>query len=136
VQEAVDTIYTTFKSRVAAGRKMDMAYVDSIAQGRVWSGTLGRSLGLVDRIGTLQDAVNCAARMSATDDYRLVEYPEPKSFLDRILGTYKRSTGSSLKTAVKEEIGEEGFRTWNTHKKVKTMIGTMQTRVPFDLTIE
>jgi protease-4 len=134
VQETVDTIYTTFKSRVAAGRKMDMLYVDSIAQGRVWSGTMGVSLGLVDRIGTLQDAVNCAARMAGTNDYRLVEYPEPKSFLDRILGTYKRSAG--VKAAVKEEIGEEGFRTWNTLKKVKTMIGTMQTRLPFDLTIE
>jgi protease IV len=136
VQETVDTIYTTFKSRVALGRKMDMGYVDSIAQGRVWSGTKGLSLGLVDRIGTLQDAVNCAARMAGTNDYRLVEYPEPKSFLDRILGTYKRSTGSSVKSAVKEELGEEGFRTWNTLKKVKTMIGTMQTRLPFDLTIE
>jgi protease-4 len=74
--------------------------------------------------------------MAGTNDYRLVEYPEPKSFLDRILGTYKRSTGSSVRSAVKEELGEEGFRTWNTLKKVKTMIGTMQTRLPFDLTIE
>jgi len=115
---------------------MDMAYVDSIAQGRVWSGTLGLSLGLVDRIGTLQDAVNCAARMAGTNDYHLEEYPEPKSFLDRILGTYKRSTGSGVKSAVREELGEEGFRTWSTLKKVKTMIGTMQTRLPFDLTIE
>ena len=46
----------------------------------------GAGIGLVDRIGTLQDAIDCAARMAETNDYRLTEYPEPKSFLDRLLG--------------------------------------------------
>ncbi|HEV2482567.1 MAG TPA: signal peptide peptidase SppA [Puia sp.] len=134
IQESIDTIYTDFKTRVADGRKKDLAFVDSIAQGRVWSGTMGLSLGLVDRIGTLQDAIDCAARMAKTSDYRLVEYPEPKSFIDRLLGTYKRSSG--MKAAVKEEIGEDGYRTWITLKKVKSMIGVTETRLPFDLTIE
>jgi protease-4 len=134
VQNMVDTIYTTFKARVAVGRKKDMGYVDSIAQGRVWSGSIGTGLGLVDRIGTLQDAVDCAARMAGTRDYRLVEYPEPKSFLDRLLGTYKRST--NMKAAVRQEIGEEGYRSWITLKKVRSMIGVTETKLPFDLTIE
>ena len=95
---------------------------------------MGVSLGLVDRIGTLQDAIDCAARMAGTSDYRLVEYPEPKSFLDRILGAYKHST--NMKAAVKEEVGEEGYRTWSALKKVKSMIGVAETRLPFDLTIE
>ena len=133
VQNVVDTIYLNFKTRVADGRKKDVGFVDSIAQGRVWSGTSGLSLGLVDRIGTLQDAVDCAARMAKTSDYRLVEYPEPKSFLDRILGTYKRNASVQ---AVKAEIGEEGYRTYTTLKKVKSMIGVTETRLPFDLTIE
>jgi protease-4 len=130
----VDTIYNTFKSRVADGRKMGMGYVDSIAQGRVWSGGSGVGLGLVDRIGTLQDAVDCAARMAHTGDYRLVEYPEPKSWLDRLLGTYKRST--SMKAAVREEIGEENYRSWMTLKKLQRMVGVTETKLPFDLTIE
>lgn len=134
VQGTIDTIYTDFKTRVADGRKKDIGYVDSIAQGRIWSGTMGLSLGLVDRIGTLQDAIDCAARMAKTKDYRLVEYPEPKSFIDRLLGTYKRSSG--MKAAVREEIGEEGYRTWITLKKVKSMIGVTETRLPFDLTID
>jgi protease-4 len=133
VQNVIDTIYHDFKSRVADGRRLDVGYVDSIAQGRVWSGTLGQSLGLVDRIGTLQDAIDCAARMAKTSDYRLVESPEPKSFLDRLLGTYKRNAGMQ---AVKDEIGEDGYRTFITLKKVKSMIGVTETRLPFDLTIE
>jgi len=133
VQNVIDTIYHDFKSRVADGRKKDIGFIDSIAQGRVWSGTLGHSLGLVDRIGTLQEAIDCAARMARTHDYTLVESPEPKSFLERLMGTWKRN--ASIK-AVKDEIGEDGYRTYTTLKKVKSMIGVTQTRLPFDLTIE
>jgi protease-4 len=133
IQNDIDTIYHTFKFRVAQGRGQSMTFIDSIAQGRVWSGTTGLSLGLVDRIGTLQDAIDCAARMGKTSDYRLLEYPEPKSFLDRIIGNYKRS--ASMK-AMKEEMGEDGFRTYMTLKKVKSMVGVAQTRLPFDLVIE
>jgi protease-4 len=134
IQNDVDTIYKDFKTRVSDGRKKPVEFIDSIAQGRVWSGTMGLSLGLVDRIGTLQDAVDCAARMAKTDDYRLVEYPEPKGFLERLLGGYRRSV--SVKSAMKEELGEDGYRTYMTIKKVKAMVGTAQTRLPFDLTIE
>ena len=94
---------------------------------------MGLSLGLVDRIGTLQEAIDCAARMAKTSDYRLVELPEPKSFLDRIIGSYKRS--ASMK-AMKEEVGEEGYRTYTTIKKLKAMVGTMEARLPFDFFVE
>jgi protease-4 len=133
IQNDVDTIYRDFKTRVSDGRKKPMDYIDSIAQGRVWSGTMGQKLGLVDRIGCLQDAVDCAARMAKTDDYRLVEYPEPKGFLDRLLGSYRRSV--SVKS-MKDELGEDGYRMYQTIKKVKSMVGKTQTRMPFDLVIE
>jgi len=63
-----------------------------------------------------------------------LEYPEPKSFIDRLLGTYKRN--ASVQATVRNEIGEEGYRTYTTLKKVKSMIGVAETRLPFDLTIE
>jgi protease-4 len=133
IQNDIDTIYRDFKTRVSDGRKKSMDYIDSIAQGRVWSGTMGQKLGLVDRIGNLQDAIDCAARMAKTNDYRLVEYPEPKGFLDRLLGSYRRSV--SMKS-MKDELGEDGYRTYQTIKKVKSMVGTTQTRLPFELVIE
>ena len=133
IQSEIDTIYHDFKSRVAEGRSKPIGYVDSIAQGRIWSGSKGLALGLVDRIGTLQEAIDCAARMAKTSDYRLKEYPEPKSFIDRLLGNYKRS--ASMK-AMKEELGEDGFRTYTTIKKVKAMVGVTQARMPFDFVVE
>ncbi|HEV3252423.1 MAG TPA: signal peptide peptidase SppA [Puia sp.] len=133
LQNEVDSIYQTFKFRVAEGRKKSVEYVDSIAQGRVWVGEKAVKLGLVDQLGSLQDAVDCAARMARTEDYRLKEYPEPKSLLELILGTYKKSV--SLK-AVKDELGEEGYRTYTTIKRLKAMAGVVQARIPVDFKIE
>jgi len=133
IQDDIDTIYHDFKMRVANGRSKSMDYIDSIAQGRVWSGTKGQSLGLVDRTGTLQDAIDCAARMAGTKDYRLVESPESKGFFDRLISNYKRSV--SMK-AVKDEIGEDSYRTYSTLKKIRLMVGVSQARLPFDLVIE
>ncbi|HEY4209430.1 MAG TPA: signal peptide peptidase SppA [Puia sp.] len=133
LQTDIDSTYLDFKTRVADGRHRGIEYIDSIAQGRVWSGSKGLSIGLVDRIGTLQDAIDCAARMAKTSDYSLREYPEPKNFLDQLLGGYKHTLSAK---AVKEEIGEDGFKTWSIIKKAKSMAGVSQAKLPFDLTIE
>lgn len=95
---------------------------------------MGLRLGLVDRLGTLQDAIDCAARMAKTRDYKLMEYPEPKNILELLMGKYKRTAG--MKAAVREELGEDGYRTWMTLKKIKSMIGVTETRLPFDLNID
>jgi protease-4 len=87
----------------------------------------------VDRIGTLQDAIDCAARLAKTNDYRLKEYPEPKSFLDQLLGGYKKSMSAK---AMKDQLGEEGYKTWITIKKLKASVGIGQAKLPFELTIE
>ncbi len=133
LQSEVDSTYHDFKSRVADGRKKTIGYVDSIGQGRVWSGVIGLRIGLVDRLGSLQDAIDCAARMANTRDYSLKEYPEPRSLLDMLLGGYKKALHTE---AIKEELGSEGFKTYMTIKKVKAMDGITQARLPFDLSIE
>ncbi len=130
LQNEVDSIYLLFKTRVAAGRNKSVAYIDSIAQGRVWSGEKAIQLGLVDRLGGLPDAIACAARMAKLADYRLKEYPEPKGLLDQILGSYKKSV--SVK-AMKEELGEDGYKVYQTIRNVRAMQGVTQARMPFDL---
>lgn len=133
IQSEIDTIYHDFKQRVSDGRGKSMDYIDSIAQGRVWSGVKGKSLGLVDRTGTLQDAIDCAARMAGTKDYRLVESPESKGLLDRLISNYKRSVSMKF---MKDEMGEDGYRTYSTLKKIRSLVGVTQARLPFDLVIE
>jgi protease-4 len=133
LQNEVDGTYHDFKSRVADGRKKTIGYVDSIGQGRVWSGMNGLQIGLVDRLGGLQDAIDCAARMANTRDYSLKEYPEPRSLLDMLLGGYKKTLRLE---SIKEELGEQGFRTYDAIRKVKAMNGITQAKLPFDLSIE
>lgn len=128
LQNSVDSIYHTFKSRVAEGRKKDMDYVDSIAQGRVWTGSRAISVGLVDKIGGLQEAVVCAARMAKLSSYKLREYPEKKNILEQVMDNYKKSVSSSL---VKSEIGVEEYQILQQVKQVRKMVGEPQSRLPF-----
>jgi len=132
LQNDVDSIYLDFKSRVADGRKKDIQYIDSIGQGRVWGGQKARGLGLVDEIGGLQDAVNCAARLAKTSDYRLREYPEPKNFLELLLNDYKETVKMK---SIREDLGDQGLKWYKTMTDIKSMAGVPQMRLPFQLDI-
>jgi protease IV len=129
LQNDVDSIYQTFLTRVSNGRKLNRVHVDSIAQGRVWTGAKGKELGLVDRIGGLQDAINCAARMAKLKDYRTKEFPEPESFLKQIFGNYTQNTRSNI---LQQELGSEGMEIYTSYKKIKQVVGASQARLPFE----
>jgi protease-4 len=127
VQHSIEITYEQFKKRVAEGRKKDVAYIDSIAQGRVWSGDDAINIGLVDRFGGLQDAVNCAARMAKISDYRLREYPEPQNIFDRIFG----SSSDNYSAKMKSELGEENYTILEAAMKIKRIANTEQASLPF-----
>lgn len=77
IQSHVEEGYTLFMTRVAGARKKTLAQVDSIAQGRVWTGSQALKLGLVDKLGNLQDAINyAAAKAKLKEGYAVVGYPE------------------------------------------------------------
>jgi protease-4 len=98
----------------------------------VWTGSRGVMVGLVDRIGTMQDAVDCAARMAKLKEYRTKEYPEKKNFIEQLMSNYKKSVKKDL---IKEEIGGDQFKLLQEIKKVKEMIGIPQARLPFTVEI-
>lgn len=127
VQGSVDRIYLQFKQRVADGRKKDINYIDSIAQGRVWSGEDALRLGLVDRIGSLQDAINCAARMAKLNKYGLREYPESKSWLDNLLNKQKSEPAAMMR----EQLGEEQYKIYAEMLRIKEMTNSTQARLPY-----
>ena len=130
IQASVDTIYKTFTTRVADGRKKDTAYIDSIAQGRVWIGNRAIGVGLVDKTGTLQDAVNCAVRMAKITNYRTREYPEEKSWLEQL--TDQSFSAQGQQKALEKEIGQQQFTLLQKAKQVSEMINIPQARLPFD----
>jgi protease IV len=130
-QSGVDRIYLQFKQRVANGRKKDVNYIDSIAQGRVWSGEDALQLGLVDRIGNLQDAINCAARMAKLDKYGLKEYPESSSWLQNLLHKQKEEPAAMIR----QQLGEEQYKVYNELLRVKEMTKSTQARLPYQFFI-
>ena len=76
-------MYSEFKDKVAEGRKMSVDSVENIAQGRIWSGTRAKEIGLVDEIGSLLDAINIAkqkAGIKRNEVVKIVEYPKPNVF--------------------------------------------------------
>lgn len=133
MQADVDSVYYTFKSRVAEGRKRSVEYIDSIAQGRVWTGSRAIEVGLVDKLGNLQDAIDCAARMGKITTYRLKEYPEHKSLLDQLRDG--ASTNTVKAKMMKDELGEEHYQLLQQMKSIKTWFNVPQARLPFEYTL-
>jgi protease-4 len=127
LQSGVDSVYNTFKSRVAAGRKKNIDYIDSIAQGRVWTGSDAIKVGLVDKIGTLEDAIQSAARMAHVKGYSLKSFPECKSFIDDFIEGYKNEVKVK---SIQQEIGLEQWQLLQQMKSIKQMMGHTQTRLP------
>jgi protease-4 len=87
--------------------------------------------GLIDRFGGLQDAVDCAARLAKTSDYRLREFPAPQNIFDRILG----SSSDNYSSKMKEGLGNENFKIYNELIRIRQMTNTTQTRLPFEFFI-
>ncbi|HSF46187.1 MAG TPA: signal peptide peptidase SppA [Chitinophagaceae bacterium] len=129
IQNQVDMIYADFKQRVADGRNMDTAYVDSIAQGRVWTGTRASKIGLVDRVGGIDDAIRSAAKLAKLKDYQISEYPEPKSPFDELFGSYMSNAQSKM---LEKELGEENVQLLQQVRKIKDNFGKVQARLPFE----
>lgn len=89
LQQEVNRIYHTFVKRVADGRSLTPEQVDSIGQGRVWSGAQAVEIGLVDRLGGIEDAIEAAAQKAGLEDYRIVRYPAIKQPFESFLSSGK-----------------------------------------------
>jgi len=127
LQAGVDSVYYTFKSRVAAGRQKSLDYIDTIAQGRVWTGADAIKVGLVDKIGTLNDALASAAKMAKLKGYSIKSYPETRSFIEEFFEGYKNEVKTK---AIQEEIGIEQWQVLQQLKSIKQIMGQPQARLP------
>ncbi|MDY0986972.1 signal peptide peptidase SppA [Flavobacterium sp. CFBP9031] len=130
--EGVEKVYNTFVTHVAEGRKMTFAQVDSIAQGRVWSGTEALKIGLVDKIGGLNDAIAEAAKIAKVKKYSTQNYPEYEKTLNDLLANLPFAR--SKEAFIKEEIGEENYLLIEQVKKFQKQKG-VQAILPYGINI-
>ncbi|MCL6524119.1 MAG: signal peptide peptidase SppA [Thermoflavifilum sp.] len=127
MQAQVDSVYAIFCQRVAQGRNLPLSVVDSLAQGRVWSGLAAVQNGLADRIGGIDDALQCAARMAHLKNYRLEEYPPVKNIIQKILESFDQSLANA---SLKVKLGD--YYTWYQQwMQLQQQMGNVQARLPF-----
>jgi protease-4 len=105
MQTYVDRGYETFLNIVADGRKMTRDQVHEIAQGRVWLATDALPIKLVDKLGSLDDAVKKAAELAKLSEYHQANYPEPESWYDQLM-KQSENRGTYLDGELRELLGD------------------------------
>jgi protease-4 len=130
LQANIEEGYDIFISHVAEGRNMAKEQVDSIGQGRVWTGENAKEIGLVDQFGGLDFAIQQAAEIAGIEDYRTVSLP---ALPDPFQELFKTGTDNVRVWFLKNELGEK-FRFYEYFKKASQMNG-VYARMPYDLNI-
>lgn len=130
MQNMVEQTYGLFTKRVADGRKMKVAEVDSIGQGRVWAGKDAIAIGLVDKLGSLDDAIAKAAELAKVSNYKLVYYPQQKSFFEKLF----TAKDDEVEMAMKSKLGELYFM-YQGLNQILSREG-VQARMPMEITIQ
>ena len=144
MQASIEKIYETFVNTVAEGRDLRPSYVDSLAQGRVWTGADGLKIGLVDEIGTLEDAIHYAAVTAGDADlsaWNIEAYPKPVSQMESIMEMFGMGEGVSIfskKNAVESAIEGtplegiwKSFKDWDFATSEK-----FYARMPYEIVIK
>lgn len=128
IQTSIEQIYSTFTKRVADGRKMTVAQVDSIGQGRVWAGVDALNLGLVDKLGNIDDAIAKAAELAKISNYSIVYYPKQKDWFTLLF-----SNDDEIESALKAKLG----RLYFTYEGIDHILNCegIQARIPMEITI-
>jgi protease-4 len=132
-QEGVEKIYGVFVKRVADGRKLTTTQVDAIGQGRVWSGQDALKIGLVDKIGGMDEAIQEAARLGKTNKFRTQDFPEYEKEFGDILSKFGLT--QSKESIIKEAVGEQNFEILK-HIKQMTAQKGVQARMAYELKIK
>ncbi|MBQ2919273.1 MAG: signal peptide peptidase SppA [Bacteroidales bacterium] len=133
MQASVEKIYDKFTNIVAAGRDMTVENVDAIAQGRVWTGAEALGIGLVDQIGTIEDAINYAATsiegVTSVNDVQVVAYPKPQTAIEALLESFGQ--GESVFAGTPLEDVETAFSGWT-----EAQSGKMYARIPYEIIVK
>ncbi|PKP04457.1 MAG: signal peptide peptidase SppA, partial [Bacteroidetes bacterium HGW-Bacteroidetes-6] len=129
IQKQIEDIYATFVQRVADGRGITNAEVDSIGQGRIWCGVDALQIGLVDELGGIDYAIAYAAKEAGITEYAIDELPVQKDFITEFVENMQSDTRAA--DIVRSELGDFAplFDAWQR----ATQMSGVQTRLPFFL---
>ena len=130
--KSVEQTYKRFVHFVTENRKKSFEQIDEIGGGRVWSGTRAKQIGLVDELGSLQDAINYAAQKVKLKDYGVTSYPKKMSQFDQIFKSMDEDEISAR--FIKNKIGIEHYKMFDQMTNPKLQEGVMM-KMPFEIKI-
>lgn len=130
LQNYVNNGYALFLKRCADGRGVAVEDIAKIAEGRVWTGSKAKEIGLVDELGDLDKAVEIAAQKAGLADYSVKAYPEEKPLIEKLMDTKKEDY---METMARETFGGH----YNSVKFLRNIgnCDRIQARLPFELNI-
>lgn len=137
MQARVNETYASFLKKVADGRGRTPEEIHEIAQGRVWTGAKAVEIGLVDRIGDLEDAIQSAADLADLNAYRVSEYPVTKDPIQQLLDQFLDLEQTKMRQKqqfIRKQLGE-----WYPYYEFLHEVGTTkgpQARLPFLIPFE
>jgi protease-4 len=131
MQSRTEAYYEMFLNKVAEGRGMTRDAVHAIAQGRIWSGERAVKNGLVDKLGTLEDAIESAATLAGIKEYRIKEYPVFQNPLQKIIADilYPNNENNSSVSALVQSQIPQVMSFWQVVQS-----GEPQARLPWGIT--
>ena len=132
LQSMVEDGYDLFTRRVAEGRGIPQDSVKVIGEGRVWTGRQGLKIGLVDKIGNLEDAITAASKLAKLKEYRAVPYPQDDE--NPFTAMFNKSKSGYLDSQIRETLGEY-YSGYSIYKNLRNM-NPIQARMPFDVVIK
>ena len=138
ITEGIELFYQKFVQRVADGRKLTWNQVDSLAQGRVWTGVDALKNGLIDQIGDLNNTIEyVAGENKLPKDYIVLSYPVIEMEVeDYLKARWNSSTKAELQALLREEIGKETYDQLQRIKAPMRVQGSLQARIPFNLEVK
>lgn len=130
--QMTENVYSVFVQHVMAGRQMTYEEVDAVGGGRVWSGTAALERGLIDRFGTLEEAIQAAAQKANIEKYSVQSYPFRKGGIEEYLKGFQNVQSEAF---IQQELGNDYFQMYKELKSMKEGQG-IQVRMPFDIKIK
>ncbi len=130
IEEGIAQVYDTFIGHVAEGRNMPVSVVDELGRGRVWTGAEAKQVGLVDDFGGLALAIEKAVELAELEDYRTVEYPIRKEFIEQLLESF----GGVQERILQRQLGPS-YRYYRQINEARDMTGIL-TRMPYDIHLD
>jgi len=131
LQKQVNHGYDDFTKAVASGRHKKQEYINSIGQGRVWTGAQAVKIGLVDKLGNMDDAIKTAAKMAGLKDYKLVNYPEQKG----LFGNIGLKVSAHVKAQILQSELGENYKYYQQISGLTKMMRAPLARMEYDVAV-